>query len=134
MTRSFKIGLAGIGLGAAALMALGSYLLSRPIHGEWDRQRRAESLALLLSDELEQFRAEQGFYPSTDQGLAPLVERGYLRKIPIDPWGNPYHYVSPGVHNPKTYDLWSTGADGREAGEDMNRDVTNWGPSGATPR
>ena len=78
-------------------------------------------------------------YPNTAQNLAALVTlptveplarnwRGpYLKKaVPLDPWGNPYHYVSPGVVNPSTYDLVSFGRDGKEGGVDEDADLTSW--------
>ena len=78
-------------------------------------------------------------YPSTSQGLAALVTapagepesrtwRGpYLKRgIPLDPWGNPYHYESPGVVNPSTYDLVSYGRDGKPGGTGGDSDLTSW--------
>jgi general secretion pathway protein G len=88
---------------------------------------------------LKLFKIDNGFYPSTEQGLDALVSRpttgrepakyregGYLEKkdIPKDPWGNPYLYVSPGLHG--DYDIISYGADGTEGGEGVNADITNW--------
>ena len=93
-----------------------------------------------LENALKLFKLDNGFYPSTDQGLEALVEEpaigrpannwregGYLEKgvVPEDPWGNDYLYMSPGVHLPE-YDLWSYGADGEEGGEGEDQDVTNW--------
>jgi general secretion pathway protein G len=75
-------------------------------------------------------------YPSTDQGLAALVEKpadptirnwrvgGYLKKLNKDPWGNDYQYASPGTHG--EYDLSSLGADGQPGGEGVNADIGNW--------
>jgi general secretion pathway protein G len=84
---------------------------------------------------LDLYELDNGFYPSTEQGLAalrtapttspaPAKWNGpYLKRKPVDPWGNPYHYDSPGVHNPNGYDLYSYGKDGAEGGKD---DVNNW--------
>ena len=81
---------------------------------------------------LDAFEVDQGFYPSSDQGLKALVEepdavknwRPYLKKaVEKDPWGNPYVYVYPGKHNENGYDLSSCGPDGREGTDD---DITNW--------
>lgn len=87
---------------------------------------------------LSMFRLENGFYPTTGQGLEALVEEptaeplprkwpegGYLDKIPLDPWGNPYVYVSPGIHS-KEYDIISFGKDGEEGGEGENADICSW--------
>jgi len=46
--------------------------------------------------------------------------------VPLDPWGNAYVYISPGVVNPTGYDLLSLGADGELGGEDENTDVVSW--------
>ncbi|WP_263322514.1 type II secretion system major pseudopilin GspG [Endozoicomonas sp. Mp262] len=90
-----------------------------------------------ISQALELYRLDNGFYPSTDQGLEALVRKptmspeprswnpeGYLKKAPVDPWGNPYLYIQPGNHG--KYDLYSLGADGREGGEGMNAMIKNW--------
>lgn len=78
------------------------------------------------------YRLNMGSYPSTEEGLAALLQapagagdrwRGpYLEKKPIDPWGNPYQYRYPGVRNPNKYDVWSFGPDGVESA----RDIGNW--------
>lgn len=81
---------------------------------------------------LDAFEIDTGRYPSSDEGLAALVNQPnnangwkgpYLKKMVVnDPWGNPYVYRQPGQHNPTSYDLFSMGADGREG----NDDITNW--------
>ncbi len=86
---------------------------------------------------LDLYRLDNGFYPTTEQGLKALVERptteplprnwregGYMKKVPVDPWGNPFVYRSPGDHG--EYDLFSMGADGREGGEGSGKDITSW--------
>lgn len=93
-----------------------------------------------LENALKLFKLDNGFYPSTEQGLRALVEKpsigriptnwregGYLEKdtIPQDPWNHDYYYMSPGVAN-ADFDLWSYGADGEEGGEGENADVTSW--------
>jgi len=83
------------------------------------------------------YRLDSGVYPSTEQGLEALVEKpttgviprnwkeeGYLDKVPKDPWGTPYVYLSPGIH--KEFDLASYGADGVEGGEGKDADIENW--------
>lgn len=84
------------------------------------------------------FKADNGFYPSTEQGLLALVvppdtgqipenyrPGGYLAKksLPNDPWGNPYIYISPGELG--DYDIISYGADGLPDGEKYNADISN---------
>jgi general secretion pathway protein G len=93
----------------------------------------------LLGVALDNYRLDNGAYPTSDQSLGALQEkparepipinwRGpYLKKaIPQDPWGRPYTYRSPGEHNPTGYDLWTLGRDGQPGGEDDNADVSSW--------
>jgi general secretion pathway protein G len=87
-----------------------------------------------LAKALDQFRLDTGHYPTTEQGLATLVERPanepkwggpYLTKaVPLDPWGNPYVFTMPGEHG--EYDLLSYGKDGKPGGEGEAAEVTNW--------
>lgn len=99
----------------------------------------ARSQIELLGAALDAYRLDNGRYPSTDQGLNALqVEpsiqplpsnwRGpYLRKaVPVDPWGSPFIYVSPGEINPRNYDLFSLGADSEPGGEGEDADVVSW--------
>lgn len=87
-----------------------------------------------LGKALDQYRIDSGHYPSTEQGLAALVERPanaakwdgpYLTKsVPPDPWGNPYVFTMPGEHG--DYDLLSYGKDGIPGGEGESAEITNW--------
>jgi general secretion pathway protein G len=88
-----------------------------------------------LSAALDLYRLEVGKYPMQQQGLIALVERPtgvgqwngpYLRKNVIrkDPWGNDYHYRSPGEHGP--FDLFSLGSDNQEGGDGEERDMLGW--------
>ncbi len=82
------------------------------------------------------YKLDNYVYPTTDQGLESLIQRptgmgvrqwkegGYLDRLPRDPWGNPYGYLSPGVHGP--VDIWSYGADGQQGGEGVASDIGNW--------
>jgi len=93
----------------------------------------------LLGVALDNYRLDNGYYPTTEQGLAALRERPraepeprnwrgpYLRRdVPLDPWDRPYVYESPGEHNPDSFDLFSYGQDGQPGGEGEDEDVTNW--------
>jgi len=86
---------------------------------------------------LKLYRLDNGFYPTTDQGLAALVQRpttnpspanwkqgGYLDRLPKDPWGGDYQYLSPGVRG--EIDVFSLGADRARGGEGNNADIGNW--------
>lgn len=88
-----------------------------------------------LSAGVDMFYLELGDYPSTEEGLKALIEQPvskprwngpYLKKkkIPLDPWGNEYHYHYPGEHG--VYDLFSLGKDNSEGGEKENADIVNW--------
>lgn len=92
-----------------------------------------------LETALKLFKMDNGFYPDTQQGLEALIEKpvtgrlpqkyregGYLeqKKIPADPWGNSYVYVSPGLHG--DFDIISYGADGKEGGQGKEADISNW--------
>jgi len=87
-----------------------------------------------LEKALDQYRLDVGRYPSTETGLAALMERPasepkwagpYLKKsIPPDPWGRPYSYKMPGDHG--EFDLWSLGKDGQPGGSGDGADITNW--------
>jgi len=91
---------------------------------------------------LDAYRLDNDYYPSTTQGLAALRAlptgdpaarnwRGpYLKKeVPLDPWGRPYIYKSPGDVNGTSYDLLSYGRDGQPGGTGEDADVTSWGSS-----
>jgi general secretion pathway protein G len=103
------------------------------------RATSASTQIELLSVALDNYRLDNGRYPTTDQGLQALrVEptsepvprswRGpYVRKeIPLDPWDRPYVYRSPGIENPAGYDLFTLGADGVPGGEGEDADITSW--------
>lgn len=93
----------------------------------------------MLGLALDNFRLDNGSYPTTEQGLAALQEKPtqdpvplnwhgpYLKKaIPVDPWGRPYGYTSPGDHDPSGYDLWTYGRDGQPGGDGEDADVVSW--------
>ena len=83
---------------------------------------------------LDQYRLDVGAYPTTEQGLAalrlapqqlPRWQGPYLKRdIPVDPWGRPYQYRSPGQHG--DYDMSSLGADGQPGGDGEAGDVISW--------
>ena len=71
-----------------------------------------------------QFHADNGVFPTQEQGLEAL--RPYLRKdVPVDPWKHPYVYKYPGEHGDEP-DIICLGADGQPGGEGMNADIVNW--------
>lgn len=98
------------------------------------KQKAAKAQIELFGTALDALRLDVGRYPATEEGLKILREKPsgleawkgpYLPKeIPMDPWGKPYIYKSPGEHG--EYDLLSYGLDGVEGGEGENQDVVSW--------
>ena len=115
--------------------------VSVKIIGRTDEARQTQARVQMESMEsaLKLYRLDNGSYPSTEQGLQALVEPptvgklprkwrkdGYLEKgkVPKDPWGNDYIYLSPGIHS--DFDLISYGDDGEQGGEGKDEDINNW--------
>ena len=111
-------------------------IMSRP--GE-ARQVKALLDIQNLENALKLYKLDNGIYPTTEQGLQALVEQpetgavpkkwksgGYLEKgkVPKDPWGNDFVYLSPGLKS--DFDIISYGLDGVPGGEEENKDVNNW--------
>lgn len=104
---------------------------------EQARITATQSQIATFSTALDSFEIDNGYYPKGKSGLQDLVQQPrdaqnwkgpYLKnEIPMDPWGRPYTYESPGRHNVSSYDLASAGPDGREGSED---DINNWQTSG----
>jgi general secretion pathway protein G len=96
--------------------------------------KTAKAQIELFGTALDTFRLDVGRYPTTEEGMKALREKPsgvegwqgpYLPKeIPLDPWGRPYIYKSPGDHY--DYDLISYGLDGVEGGEGENQDIVSW--------
>ncbi len=93
----------------------------------------------------EAYRLDNGFYPTTEQGIEALLRKPnteptpsnwngpYIKghtSVPKDRWGHDYLYLIPGVHNPESYDLWTRGQDGQDGGEGPNADIGNWQQEG----
>ncbi len=122
------------------LTILASFIAPR-LMGRPDEARRSQSRIQIegLETALKMYKLDNGNYPTTEQGLKALVEPpssgklagnwregGYLEKgkVPKDPWGNEFVYVSPGSHG--EYDLSSRGADGEVGGDGKNKDINSW--------
>jgi general secretion pathway protein G len=95
---------------------------------------KAKQDILALENALEMYKLDNGFYPSTDQGLSALVQKpdsepnpanwrsgGYLKQLRNDPWGNAYQYLNPGNH--KEIDIFSNGKPGKT---NENLVIGNW--------
>ncbi len=115
---------------------IGPKIMGRP-----EEARRTKAILQIggLETGLKMYKLDNGVYPSTEQGLQALIEApsagrlppkwregGYLdaRKVPKDPWGNDFVYLSPGLHG--DFDLSSYGPDGEPGGEGENADINNW--------
>ena len=99
----------------------------RTSHGIVDTKTdKARYEVQMLSDVVEDYRKEYGRYPSNEEGLLELVRVGQIRKVPTDPWSHAYQYRFPGWHSPKSFDLWSYGADGQPGGSGVDKDIGNW--------
>ena len=81
------------------------------------------------------YKLDNFTYPTTDQGLEALVAKPggtpepknwkkYMDRLPKDPWGQPYQYLSPGTQG--DIDIFSLGADASQGGEGVNADIGNW--------
>jgi len=88
-----------------------------------------------IMQSLKLYRIDNSRYPTNDQGLEALVTRpatepqpinwkSYLDKLPKDPWGRTYLYLSPGVHS--EIDVFSLGADGQPGGSGADSDIGSW--------
>ncbi|GEA61359.1 type II secretion system major pseudopilin GspG [Vibrio comitans] len=100
-------------------------------------QQKAITDIVALENALDMYKLDNSVYPTTDQGLDALVSRptgspeprnyrndGYIRRLPSDPWGNEYQYLSPGDNG--NIDIFTLGADGQEGGEGPAADIGNW--------
>ena len=118
-----------IGLLAAAVVP--------QLMGNVDRAaiQRAKQDVRQIENSLNLYRLDNFRYPSTTEGLEALVtnpgeqaapnwKRPYLPRMPLDPWEQPYQYVSPGQHG--EFDVFTYGADRQEGGEEINADIGNW--------
>jgi len=95
---------------------------------------RAKQDVQQIENSLNLYRLDNFRYPSTSEGLEALVTnpgeaiapnwRQVLKRVPRDPWDQPYHYASPGQHG--DFDVFTYGADRQEGGEGVNADIGNW--------
>jgi len=88
-----------------------------------------------LMQALKLYKLDNRNYPTPEQGLQALVVKPtsgpvpanwkpYIDKLPTDPWGRPYQYLSPGLKG--EVDVLSLGADGQAGGEGNNADIGSW--------
>jgi general secretion pathway protein G len=122
-------------LGVLATMVMPK-ILDKP---EQARRTKAKVDIRSIQSALAMFKTDTGRFPTTAEGLPTLVagagihgynQNGYLERVPTDPWGNKFIYLSPGVHN-KDYDLVSYGKDGEQGGTGDDADIESWNLEGA---
>jgi general secretion pathway protein G len=116
------------------IIGLLATIVSVNVIGQTDNARITKAKADLKETEqgLHLYKLDNGIYPTTDQGLAALVHKptsgpqprkynpeGYIQKMPEDPWGNPYVYLSDG----QSFVLKCLGGDGEQGGEGKNADI-----------
>ena len=92
---------------------------------------KAQSDIRALESALNLYKLDNFDYPTTDQGLEALVPK-YIARLSNDPWGNPYLYLSPGLHG--DMDVYTLGADGLQGGSGINADIGNWNAEGDSAR
>lgn len=99
------------------------------------RKVKAKQDVLAIQNALDLYRLDNGFYPSTDQGLQALVSKPsaspsprhwhqYLKNVPMDPWDRPYLYLNPGQHG--EIDVFTYGPNGQPGGEGESAEIGNW--------
>ncbi|HET8708081.1 MAG TPA: type II secretion system major pseudopilin GspG [Pseudomonadales bacterium] len=118
-----------------AILGILAAMVVPSIIGKDDQARvaRAKSDIKAISSALDMYKLDNYKYPTTEQGLEALVnkpenaknwpEGGYLKKVPTDPWENPFVYVSPAEGAP--YEIISYGSDGQEGGEGYAADISS---------
>lgn len=121
------------------ILGLLAALVVPKLIGRTEEAKRTQSRIQIKNVEqaLQLFKLDNGFYPATEQGLEALVRApetgrvpknyrkgGYIDRLPKDPWGNAYVYISPGAHG--DYDITSYGADDVPGGEGEDADINSW--------
>ncbi len=107
-------------------------ILSRPDEA---RVVKAKQDILAIQNALDLYKLDNGYYPSTEQGLESLVKKPetspvpqnwkpYLKSLPEDPWGREYIFLNPGQHG--DIDIYTLGADGESGGTGINAEIGNW--------
>ncbi len=108
-------------------------IMNRP---EQAKLVKVKSDIMNIEQSLDLYRLDNGVLPSTEQGLQALVTKpsgdpaadnwsGYLKALPKDPWGHPYHYANPSSHG-LDYDVFTYGANDQPVGTGSNAEVGNW--------
>ena len=120
------------------IIGLLAAVVTQQLMGNVDKARveKARQDIRQLESALDIYKLDNLTYPTSEQGLQALVtkpadpnltnynDKGYVKRLSKDPWGNPYAYENPGSHG--EYDLYTLGADKQPGGEKSNADIGNW--------
>lgn len=121
------------------ILGLLAALVVPKLIGRTEEAKRTQTRLQIKNIEqaLQLFKLDNGFYPSTEQGIEALVhppetgripknyrQGGYIDRVPKDPWGNVYVYISPGTN--RDYEITSYGADEAPGGEGEDADINSW--------
>ncbi|MEL6474760.1 MAG: type II secretion system major pseudopilin GspG [Pseudomonadota bacterium] len=124
---------------AVLIMGLLAVVVAGAVIPQFNQSQAVKARADItaLENALELYRLQMLSYPTIEQGLDALVSapdglssperypsEGFIRRLPLDPWGSPYQYEYPGQNG--TVDVYSYGADGQPGGEDLDADIGNW--------
>lgn len=116
------------------ILGLLATIVVQSLRGATDKAKvtKAEADISEIKTALDRYYLDNGYYPTSDQGLTSLVtaptsgqipsnyeDGGYIEKLPLDPWGNPYFYQSDG----NSYVLKSFGGDGKPGGTGKDADI-----------
>ena len=118
------LGIIAVLVGSAIYLLVGNVDVAKIQRVDADKQS--------ITTQLETYQMMNYNYPTSDQGIAALVSRPssepvprrwtqLLKSVPLDPWGTPYVYISPGKKDPSKFDLYSLGPDRRESEDDVGK-------------
>src|SRR5574340_304111 len=122
-------------MGVVVIMGILVALVAPKLIGRTDDARiiAARQDVATIMQGLKLYKLDNQRYPTTEQGLQALIVKpadgpaangwktgGYLEKLPRDPWGNSYQYLSPGIKG--EVDVLSLGADGQPGGAGNDAD------------
>jgi general secretion pathway protein G len=107
----------------ALLIGIGTvYFMGRLEEG---RASTARTQAYEIAKALDLYKLRAGSYPTASEGLEVLTSTAHgapiMEQLPMDPWGRPFNYAVPGIHNPRSFDVWSDGPD-----NDAEHAIGNW--------
>lgn len=98
---------------------------------------KAKEDVIAIENAMELYKLDNSAYPTTNQGIQALITKpttspipqdweqgGYLKRLPLDPWGHPYHYLNPGKHS--DIDIFTYGANNQPGGAGINATIGNW--------